>query len=96
MLNFLKYFGIAFVGQLVVNAFLILLLEMTGTVIFGWIPFFCYFFVSERIAHYWSGGAYYHDELTVIITGLIPITIYSLIFASASFYWRINRSKAFR
>lgn len=87
MIRFLKYFAIAFLGQIVLNGILIALFEFSGLVLFGWVPTMAYFFVSDRIHSYWTGNMYDDGGWKSIISSCVPIVLYSAILAGVALVW---------
>jgi len=83
-----KYFALAFFGQIVVNAILLVLFEITGFSLLMSIPFWLYIFVADRIAFYWTGLQKGADSAVVVAALLIPLAVYSLCITVSIALWK--------
>src|SRR4051794_520444 len=88
MQRFIKYFLLAFFGQIPLIVLLVLLLEVTGVLLFWWLLLYLYVFPAIAIGNFFLGTVQERGDLANLLTTAVPMSVYALLFSAGLVGWK--------
>lgn len=93
-MKFIKHFILAFFGQIIAIVVMVILLEVLGIEAIWSILLVLYISVADWIIFFLTGKYKGASEITVLISALIPLVVYSILISLGVTIWKKYTSRA--